>query len=227
MNEAQLREHFNIPSDALIGWHLCNADATLGYGDGRQIVEGEILTVAGRPPKLCNFGLHASPTPRLAYRNCRSFDRMALVWVREQIARDEQKFCGLERHTLRLLNVEQTTRVWQEWALWCAASALEAERLVGREPDPRSWAALSAVRAYLDGAITIQEMEITADAADAAAADAYADADAADADAARAAAYAAADAARAAADAAQEMELERLFLEAMNIAESENEQCSE
>lgn len=45
--------------DKLLAWHFCSEDRRLGYGDGREIKEGESLRVEGTPV-LCKFGLHAS-----------------------------------------------------------------------------------------------------------------------------------------------------------------------
>jgi hypothetical protein len=94
-----------------------------------------------------------------------------------------------------------------EWACWCAERALLHERKEGREPDPRSWAAIEARRAWLRGEIDDEALRAAWAAARDAARDAAWDAaraardaawDAAG-DAAWDAAWAARDAARAAA----------------------------
>ncbi len=122
--EAQLRAKFTIPETARIGWHFCNADATLGYGDGRNIVVGETLEVTGRP-QVCLHGLHASPSIAHArnYQPC--IARLALVWVDGDMDSENDKFCGLQRCTLAMLSVEQTAALDAEYE--AARAALDAE----------------------------------------------------------------------------------------------------
>ena len=116
---------------------------------------------------------------------------------------------------------DQTLRLF---AAWCARTALDAERTAGREPDPRSWAAVDVAERHAVGHATEDEMCSAHDAAfDAGCDSAYAAAYAAayatslDDDCAAASAYAAARAAyagaRAACDAAYayEAQIERLF----------------
>ena len=43
--------------------------------------------------------------------------------------------------------------ILHEFMCWCAEQALVREREAGREPDPRSWAAIEAKRAWLRGEI--------------------------------------------------------------------------
>jgi hypothetical protein len=88
-------------------------------------------------------------------------------------------------------------RVARLFAADCAEAALLGERASGREPDERSWAAVTAARRFADGEISREELAAAWAAAGAAAGAAARDAAWA---AARAAAWAAAwDAARAAA----------------------------
>jgi hypothetical protein len=81
-----------------------------------------------------------------------------------------------------------------EWTCRCAERALAREREEGREPDPRSWAAIEARRAWLRGEIDDKALRAARDAAG----DAWAPARGAAGDAAWAARTAAGDAARAA-----------------------------
>lgn len=187
--------------EKVYGWHFCNADATLGNGDGRAIVAGESLTVDGEA-SLCNHGLHASERARDALRYASGVVRAQRVWLRGDIQRDDNKMVARERHCIAMLTVDDTLRVLREFALWCAVEALENERRSGREPDERSWEAVWVTRRFLDGEATIEEMQTATHAA-------YAAADAA--------AHAAAYAAYAAADAAQNEKLESLLIDVMGL----------
>jgi hypothetical protein len=89
-------------------------------------------------------------------------------------------------------------REHREHACWCARRALESERVAGREPDSRSWAAVDVADQFARGEVSLKELAAAMDAAMGAAMDAM---DAAGA-AARAAARAAMDAAMDAMDAA-------------------------
>ena len=60
--------------------------------------------------------------------------------------------------------------ILHEFMCWCAEQALVREREAGREPDPRSWAAIEAKRAWLRGEIDGKVLAAARDAAWAAAA---------------------------------------------------------
>ena len=137
-----------------------------------------------------------------------------------------------DRHWALVYAVGAPERVLREHACWCARRALAAERVAGREPDVRSWAAVAVAERYARGDATIAELDAASVAAcasvadsdaesaavRAAAVDARADAWAA----ARAAARAAAGAAWAAADAAaRAAACERLFMFLLDQIEAE------
>jgi hypothetical protein len=106
---------------------------------------------------------------------------------------EDDKLAAEHRASLFLIQPEQVRHAYLSWGCWCAEQALLGERAAGWEPDPRSWAAITALQEYLAGRATIEVIRAAARAADAAADAAYAAADAA-----AYAAYAAADAAYAA-----------------------------
>ena len=60
-------------------------------------------------------------------------------------------------------------RVLHLFACWCAEQALQADREVGREPDPASWAAIEVKRRWVDGAASDEELATARSAAVAAA----------------------------------------------------------
>ena len=132
----------------LLGWHFCTEDKRLGYDDGREIIEGETLRVEGKPV-LCKHGLHASeriidalkyaPGPIL----CR-------VELSDGIVHGDAKAVARSRETLWMFNA---TNALRDFTTTVAEQALMAERAAGREPDPRSWAAVQFVRDLLNGKI--------------------------------------------------------------------------
>jgi hypothetical protein len=222
-------------------WHFLRDDKRLRYRDNRRVSNGEIVE-AGRtyeavgPLELCHNGMHASKRAidALEYAYGSIVCRVALEG---EIQDGADKSVARRRTVLWMVNA---TTILHEFACWCAERALTSERNAGREPDPRSWAAIEAKRKWLRGEITDQELAAARAAASAAARDAAWDAardaawDAASAaardaawDAARDAAWDAASAAArdAAWDAAwgeQNAELERLLFAAH---EAECELC--
>lgn len=116
-------------------------------------VEGE--------PALCEQGLHASeriidalkyaPGPIL----CR-------VELSDGIIFGDDKAVARERKTLWMFDA---TNALRDFAVTVAENALLAERAVGREPDPRSWAAIQFVRDLLTGKIKPEDQEAARSAA--------------------------------------------------------------
>ena len=108
-----------------------------------------------------------------------------------------------DRHWALVYAVGAPERVLREHACWCARRALAAERVAGREPDVRSWAAVAVAERYARGDATIAELDAASVAACASVADSDAESAAVRAAAvdARADAWAAARAAASAADA--------------------------
>ena len=140
--------------DTLLGWHFCTEDKRLGYDDGREIIEGETLRVEGKPV-LCKHGLHASeriidalkyaPGPIL----CR-------VELSDGIVHGDDKAVAHSRETLWMFNA---TNALRDFAATVAEQTLMAERAAGREPDPRSWAAVQFVRDLLAGKIKEEDQD--------------------------------------------------------------------
>jgi hypothetical protein len=168
------------------GFHFCAlVNGAPILRDGRPLVIGKTYTHEGEVA-LCASGYHDSlrvldalwyaPGPYL----CRT--RMGgtiQVGPDKRVASERTAVAGVD-----------CTTVLREYALRVALVALLAERERGREPDPRSWAALGVLRRWIDGDASDGELGDAADASYAAAADAdasyaataaatrYADADA-------------------------------------------------
>ena len=76
-----------------------------------------------------------------------------------------------DRHWALVYAVGAPERVLREHACWCARRALAAERVAGREPDVRSWAAVAVAERYARGDATIAELDAASVAACASVAD--------------------------------------------------------
>lgn len=106
------RAVFEIPQDAIIGWHFVDRTKTLGYGDGRPVVVGETLSLDNdldfpqRSPRCCKWGLHAGTNALEAYNSLALHHNdgkyISLVWVKGKIHNEGFKFCGLRRHCLAM-----------------------------------------------------------------------------------------------------------------------------
>ena len=209
--------------DSVLAWHFLSSDRhtrrELGYPRPILVEVGQSLT-EDRPLKMCKVGLHASVRALDALQYAPG-PVVCRVRLEGEVLYDKDKLCASERTVLAMADA---SAVLHEFACWCADEALYAERGAGREPDPRSWAAVEAKRAWLKG-------EIGSDALDAASAAASAAAWAAAWAAAMAAAWAAARAAAwdAAWDAAegytkrdaQNSELETRLLALLGIGKDE------
>ena len=148
----------------MLAWHFLRDDQKLKYPPYTLVEVGQKLTV-DPPLILCNWGLHASKRAIEALRYapgpiaCR-------VELSGEILEDDDKVCATERTVLKMIDA---TNILHEFACWCAEQALLQEREAGREPDPRSWAAVDAKRKWLRGEITDSELAAAWDAAWAAA----------------------------------------------------------
>ena len=147
-------------TDKLICWHFANNDLRLGYDDGREIVAGESLRVEGAPV-LCETGLHGSILliDALQYAPGHMLCRVELS---DGIIEGDNKAVARERKTLWIFNAENALR---DFAATVAENAILAERVAGREPDPRSWAAVQFVRDLLAGKINPEDQEAAISAA--------------------------------------------------------------
>jgi hypothetical protein len=192
----------------MLAWHFLRDDRRLNYPPHTLVEVRQKLTV-DPPLSLCNWGLHASK---------RAIDALGYapgpiacqVELSGEILEGEDKVCATERTVLKMIDA---TNVLHEFACWCAEQALLQEREAGREPDPRSWAAIEAKRKWLRGEITDSELAAAREAAWAATRAAAREAAWA---ATKAAAWVAARAAtRAAAWDVQNTQLEKMLLEAM------------
>ena len=137
----------------ILAWHFSNGKEA--YGKHRKTVAGKTHTVTGRVA-LCERGLHGSVRAIHAL-NYAPYNTVQVERVRLSgtIVADTDKHVATERTYLAVANCE---RLFHEFACWCAERVLKAERKAGREPDPRSWAAIWVKRQWLQGKATDEEL---------------------------------------------------------------------
>jgi hypothetical protein len=175
----------------ILGWHFAQDDGCLGYGDGRKIIAGRILSVDCEP-RCCQRGLHCSRSIVDALSYSRGV-MLCRVEVWGDVHEIDDNLCGTHRKTIAMANA---STVLHEFAVWCARRAL---KLVD-DPDPRSVKALRVKSAWLKGKASDEELAAARDDARASWAASWS-ARAASWAASRAASWSARDAARAAWDA--------------------------
>jgi hypothetical protein len=156
-------EVWEMSEERIQVWHFIRADHTTGEGL-LKVEVGQTLTVEG-PLELCQHGLHGSrkALDALQYAPgpvaCKDE-----IWG--DIIEDNDKLCGRYRKCLAMIDA---TTVLHEFACLCAERALTREREMGREPDPRSWAAIEAKRKWLRREIDDAKLAAAKAAAEAAA----------------------------------------------------------
>lgn len=140
---------------SILGYHFISPSLKLNYGDGRQIVEGETLSVEG-PIELCSNGLHASVNVIDALQYAPGHV-LCFVGVSGDVQIGKDKICGRNR---RVLTIKDVSAELHEFAILCAERALLREREAGREPDPRSWSIIEAKRMWLREELTTEELRM-------------------------------------------------------------------
>ena len=100
-------------------WHFARADMRLGYGDGREIVVGETLSV-DYTPKCCLRGLHGSvkAIDALQYAQGPMLCRVVLSGNMDQ---QDDKIAAEHRKTL---NAFDATALLLAFARWCALQVI-------------------------------------------------------------------------------------------------------
>ena len=183
---ATLNEVWEMSEERIQVWHFIRADHRTGEGL-LKVEVGQTLTVEG-PLELYKHGLHGSRKALDAlYYAPGPVACLEEIWG--DIIEGVDQLCGRYRKCLAMIDA---TYILHEFACLCAERALTGERKMGREPDPRSWAAIEAKRKWLRGEIGDTKLAaFRAEAIDAVWDAAWAGAGAA----ARAAAWAAAEAA--------------------------------
>jgi hypothetical protein len=146
-----------------MAWHFAPADMRCAH-DGRRIRVGQTLAVTGTPI-LCEHGLHASVRVLDALGYAPTHTRLCRVRVGGEVVTGSDKIAGTSRTVVWALTERQTDRVLRRFACDVAEGALRAERRAGREPDPRSRAAIEVARRHAVGRATDEELDAAWDAA--------------------------------------------------------------
>jgi hypothetical protein len=133
----------------ILGWHFAQDDGCLGYGDGRKIIAGGILSVDCEP-RCCQCGLHCSRNIMDALRHSLGV-MLCRVEVWGDVHKSDDKLCGTHRKTIAMADA---STVLHEFAVWCARQAL---KLVD-DPDPRSVKALMVKSAWIKGKASDEEL---------------------------------------------------------------------
>ena len=134
-------------------WHFASNDLRFGYYDHREIIAGESLRVDAAPV-LCEFGLHGSERLIDALKYAPG-NMLCRVTLSDGLIIGDDKAVARDRYTHWIFDAENALR---DFAATVAENALLAERAAGREPDPRSWAAVKFVRDLLAGKIRQEDV---------------------------------------------------------------------
>ena len=148
-------------------YHFLSADWTASSGDEPAWTVGETRTIEG-DVSLCRRGYHASPSwlDALGYA---PGPVACLVEVDPVEVDDTAGQRKVVSRTRTLVAGRDCSRELRLFAADCAERALQQEKAAGREPDPRSWAAVEAARAYARGEIDDDRLDAAWAAARAAA----------------------------------------------------------
>ena len=105
------------------GWHFCASDMRLGYGDGREIRDGEWIEVDAKPV-LCEAGLHASLRILDALQYSPPRPCLCRVEVDGDVVHGDDKMVGRRRRVLWHLDADTTDRVLRSFACRTALEIL-------------------------------------------------------------------------------------------------------
>ena len=148
------------PYMPILAWHFLPADRHLAYGERKLVTLGETISVTPTPV-MCEHGLHWSENVLDAVRYA-SGPIACLVHATGIIVLGHDKGCSTERTVVAWIDA---TAILHTFACEVAEQALYRERDAGREPDERSWAAITAKRVWLRGEIgneILMEARVTA-----------------------------------------------------------------
>jgi hypothetical protein len=142
-------------SDKVLGWHWLPDNGCLRHPPHTKVEVGQTLTAEG-PLELCENGMHASrrALDALQYAPGAIVCRVELSG---EIVEGHDKLCARHR---KVLAMADATKTLHEFACWCAEQALLREREAGREPNPRSWAAIEVKRKWLKGEANDDRLDV-------------------------------------------------------------------
>jgi hypothetical protein len=138
---------------SVLGWHFLAEDRRLRFGS-REVVEAGKTYTAEEQLVVCQNGVHASNLAIDALRYAPG-PVVCRVRLHGEIQHDTDKSVARHRTVLWMADA---TAILHEFALVCGEAALGQMAAVGKEPDPRSWAALDVKRLWLAGKATDEEL---------------------------------------------------------------------
>ena len=142
-------------SKTVLAWHFLPDDRLTRFSR-LPVREGETISVSG-PLQACANGLHASLHPYDAFGYYKSFT-LCRVELSGEMLTESDKLCARNRKCLAIRDVKKAVLLF---AADCAERALGTVKT----PDPRSIAAVRAVREFAEGRITKGELEAARSAA--------------------------------------------------------------
>ena len=101
----------------VLGWHILEPSGRLSYNDGREPLDRRWVTMKQkRKPELCTRGMHACRhvVDTLKYS---SGGYLCRVKVRGNIQEGTDKLCGNERPIVKRMSVDDTDKLFREFAL--------------------------------------------------------------------------------------------------------------
>jgi len=150
--KAHIIKYYGPFGEIIEAWHFAQPDRCLTNGDGREIIEGETLTIEGNP-KICKHGLHASKNILDALRNAPG-PIICRVEVGGKIVEDEDedKLVGKSRKCLWWIDGD---KLLHEFACKCAERILKKQNI----KTPELWNGIDVKRKWLAGKATDDELE--------------------------------------------------------------------
>ena len=136
------------PSEKVLAWHFIANDHKLRFGDGREVITGETLTVSS-DRRLYDHGLYASKDILDALKYA-SGTTLCRVEISGDIASESNKIVGSSRTCLWMINID---KILSEFACRCVERAFKCIK-----GDQRSIDAISTARAYIRGEISKEKV---------------------------------------------------------------------
>lgn len=112
-------------SETIKAWHWLRNDRRLGYGDGREVIDGETLSISPEiPPVCCEYGMHGSVKIVDALKYAPG-SILCRVEISGDINGQPDKIVGRSRKVLWSITAKQGLELLVAFANECAKRAKE------------------------------------------------------------------------------------------------------